>query len=259
MEGLQISGFEMSIEIGNKGHRVLQKTGTDHQCLSCGSKDDLGRKWYCSRACRQELSRGLDILTNLLRALAARYAAFFFDDEALTLDILTNNAKSGHRFVYRRKGGRRPAQDLRDMIDQLGDLWWEKKRRTGKRYRASQHVLEIATTKNIPPELVKPVEIASPHCVGKPLRYLRLSSQDLNAQNASQTIKSAYRRQALKHHPDRGGTSESFRELHKAFQELVSWLETPKMRTRRGLPGKWCFDGRTWHSPLRSRKISIDD
>jgi hypothetical protein len=142
------------------------------------------------------------------------------------------------------------------MIDELGDLWWEKKRRTGKRYRASQYLLETATKKNIPLEQVKPLEIASPHCVGKPLRYLKLSNDDLNGCNASEAVKSAYRRQALRHHPDRGGTSESFRELHQAYQKLISWLETPKMRTRRGLPGKWCFDGKTWRSPLRNGKGS---
>jgi hypothetical protein len=141
------------------------------------------------------------------------------------------------------------------MIDELGDLWWKKKRHTGKRYRASQHVLEAATEKNIPLELVKPLEIASPHCVGKSLRYLKLCNEDLNGHNAGEAVKSAYRRQAMKHHPDRGGSSRSFRELHNAYQELVAWLETPKMRTRRGLPGKWCFDGKRWRSPLRSNKI----
>ena len=238
-----------------KTHNTVEKIESEHQCLSCGYTENLGRKWYCSKNCRQELVRGLDILVNLLRALAVRYAAFSFDDDSLVLDILTNNAKSGHRFVYERKTGRRPAQDLRDMIDELGNLWWEKKRHTGKRYRASQHVLEAATEKNIPLELVKPLEIASPHCVGKPLRYLKLTNDDLNGHNAGEAVKSAYRRQAMKHHPDRGGTEQSFRELHNAYQKLVLWLETPKMRTRRGLPGKWCFDGKTWRSPLRTSKV----
>ena len=125
-----------------KKHTTVEKIGTEHQCLSCGSTDNLGRRWYCSKNCRQELVRGLDILVNLLRALGARYAAFSFDDDALILDVLTNNAKSGHRFVYERTSGKRPAQDLRTMIDELGELWWEKKRHTGKRYRASQHALE---------------------------------------------------------------------------------------------------------------------
>ena len=241
LERPKLSDILKCMESADKTHTTVQKNETQHQCLSCGCTKNLGRKWYCSKNCRQELARGLDILVNLLRALAVRYAAFSFDDESLMLDILTNNAKSGHRFVYERKSGRRPAQDLRDMIDELGDLWWEKKRHTGKRYRASQHVLEAATEKDIPLELVKPLEIASPHCVGKSLRYLKLSNDDLNGDNAGEAVKSAYRRQALKHHPDRGGSAQSFRELHEAYQELVSWLEDTKNADSTRAPGEMVF------------------
>lgn len=231
----------------------LRRNENVHRCLSCGTTNNLGRKSYCSQTCRQELCRGLDILTSLLRALTTRYATFSFDREYLTLDILTYSSKSGHRFVYLRKSGRKPAQDLRDMINELGDLWWEKKHRTGKRYRASQYVLDTAVKKDIPGELLAPFEITRPHRIGKSLRYLKLSNEDLRSGNAHDTIKSAYRRQARKHHPDYGGTEKSFCELHDAYEELVSWLSTPKLRTRRGLPGKWCFDGRAWRTPLRTK------
>jgi len=199
------------------------------------------------------LFRGLEILVNLLRALATRYATFTFDREYLTLDIVICSAKSGHRFIFERSEGKKPSQDLRQMINELGELWWEKKRRTGKRYRASQHVLDCAAKKDIPREWIEPLEITRPHAIGKSLRYLKLTVRDLNSENARDAVKTAYRRQALKHHPDCGGSERSFHDLHSAYQELVSWLDMPKVRTRRGLPGKWCFDGKSWRSPLRNR------
>ena len=64
-------------------------------------------------------------------------------------------------------------------------------------------------------------------------------------------IKSAYRRQALRHHPDHGGDSASFRRIHQAYQELVDWAESPSFVNRRGFPDKWFYDGMTnrWVQP----------
>ena len=222
-----------------------------YQCFSCGTNENMGRKRYCSKECRTELLRRLDILSGLLRALEARYASFSFNESTLVLDVLTNGSKKGYRFLCKRKRKNRPAHDLYHMADELGNLWWEKQKQTGKRYRASRYLLESAAKHIIPPASVTPLEIKSPVRVGKSLVSLKLTREDLNSRKAHMAVKSAYRREALKYHPDRGGNSASFRKVNNAYEELLNWLEAPELRTRRGIPGKWFFDGKKWNPPLR--------
>jgi len=221
-----------------------------YQCLACGTTEGIGRKKYCSKECRRELLHRLEILTGLLRALGTKYAAFSFTESKLILDILTNDSKRVSRFLYKRTLCRKPAQDVYDMADELGNLWWEKKRLTGKRYRATQYLLEMATENSIAPNLVTPLEIKRPIRIGKSLTHLKLTNEDLISCKAHNAIKSAYRKEALKHHPDCGGDSASFRKINSAYQNLVDWLKTPALRIRRGIPGKWYFDGRKWKPPL---------
>jgi hypothetical protein len=222
-----------------------------YQCFSCGTNENIGRKRYCSKDCRTELMRKLDVLSGLLRALEARYASFSFTESALILDVLTNGSKKGYRFLYNRNRKNRPAHDLYHMADELGNLWWEKQKQTGKRYRASRHLLENAARCMIPPASVTPLEIKTPVRVRKPLVCLKLTREDLNSHEAHLAVKSAYRKEALKHHPDRGGNSASFRKVNSAYEELLNWLEAPELRIRRGIPGKWFFDGMKWKTPLR--------
>jgi len=235
---------DKSITVDKKGN----------QCLSCGASENIGRKRYCSKECRLDLFHRLDILTSLLRALSTKYAAFYFTESTLILELLPFDSKRVYRCFYERTRGRIPAQDLFDMTDSLGKLWWEKKRRTGKRYRASQYLLEKAFEKNITSDTIIPIEIKHPLRVGRPLKYLNLTHDDLNSRNAEEAVKSAYRREALKNHPDRGGDSRLFRKINEAYQDLVSWLNAPALRKRRGIPGKWCFDGKRWITPLRPSK-----
>lgn len=190
-------------------------------------------------------------MSGLLRALEARYASFSFTQSVLVLDILTNGSKKGYRFLYKRTCKNRPARDLYHMADELGNLWWEKQKQTGKRYRASRYLLESAAQGIIPLASVIPLEIKSPARVGKSLVCLKLRREDLNSQKAHRAVKSAYRREALKHHPDRGGNAAAFRKVNNAYEELLNWLEAPELRTRSGIPGKWFFDGKKWKSPLR--------
>lgn len=211
----------------------------------------MGKRRYCSKECRTELLRQLDIMSGLLRALETRYASFSFTDAVLVLDVVTNGSKKGYRFLYKRKRNSMPAHDLYRMADELGSKWWEKQKQTGKRYRASRHVFESAAQSTIPCALVTPLEIRSPFRIGKSLMCLNLRYEDLNSQNSHRAVKSAYRREALKHHPDRGGNSASFRKVNSAYEDLLHWLEAPELRTRRGIPGKWFFDGKKWKSPLR--------
>ncbi|MBN2467104.1 MAG: J domain-containing protein [Deltaproteobacteria bacterium] len=228
-------------------------------CLSCGSTEDLGRRRYCTPPCRQELIRKLKILTGLLRALHTRYATFSFTESALVLDLITYGSKRVYRFLYQRTWGRKPAQDLFDMTDGLGNVWWENKKRTGKRYRATQYLLEKAFAGHIPSESLVPVEINHPHRVSKPLHCLKLTGDDLSSSRAHEAVKSAYRREALKKHPDCGGDSASFRKINQAYQDLLTWLQAPELRKRKGLPEKWFFDGTRWIPPLPPAKKETEE
>jgi hypothetical protein len=191
------------------------------------------------------------VLKSLLRALRTRYATFSFTESSLILDLLTCNSPRVYTFIYQRTNGRKPAHDLRVMTDAFGTLWWESQRRTGKRYRASQSLLEQATSNDGSSDSVIPLEINSPLRIGKFLKCLKLTFKDVRSGKARETVKSAYRRAALKYHPDRGGESGSFRKVSHAYQEILKWIKAPELRIRRGLPGKWCFDGRRWITPLR--------
>lgn len=225
----------------------------EYYCLSCGSTENIGRRRYCSKTCRLDLLWRLRILATLLRALRTREATFSFTESSLTVDIRTCDSKKAYRFEYARKKKRKPALDLYEMTDELGGLWWEREKITGKRYRASQFLLERAVRKNVSAEEVMPQRIKRPLRIGKSLTCLRLESTDLYSENAREAVKAAYRREALKHHPDRGGTSSSFRRVNNAYQELLSWLENPELRVRLGVPDKWYFDGQRWKSPLQVR------
>lgn len=220
------------------------------KCLSCGTTEISGRKRYCSNECRQQLSRRLHILAGLLRALRTRYATFSFNDLFLVLDIKPQGSRKVYRFTFHRSQKHKPAQDLYTMTDEMGSLWWDNKKRTGKSYRASQHLLDRAIRDNIPPESVIPLEVKSPARIGKFLNSLKLTHDDLKSTMAHKAVKSAYRKEALKYHPDRGGDSASFRKINTAYEELITWLKSPAIRIRKGIPGKWCFDGNKWKTPL---------
>jgi hypothetical protein len=65
-------------------------------------------------------------------------------------------------------------------------------------------------------------------------------------------IKRAYRKQALRHHPDHGGDSRSFIRIHRAYEELLTWAKSPSFVRRRGFFDKWFFDGdrNVWVQPI---------
>ena len=220
------------------------------QCPSCGTSEILGRRRYCSQECRQQLFRRLHILSGLLRALGTRYAAFFFTESSLVLDIKPQGSKKVYRFMYHRSHKQNPSQALYHLTDELGSVWWDKKNRTGKRYQASQQVLNMAIKDTICPDAVIPLEVKSPARVKKFLASLKLTHKDLRSSHAYQTVKSAYRKQALNHHPDRGGNSAAFRKINSDYQELIKWLKSPVLQIQKGIPGKWYFDGKKWKTPL---------
>mgnify|MGYP000337887850 CR=1 FL=1 len=85
----------------------------------------------------------------------------------------------------------------------------------------------------------------------KSLTFLKLEKSDLNSPELQKKIKSAYRKQAMQHHPDLGGNATIFRKLHEAYEQMIKWSENPVFIMRRGFPDKWFYDGTTnrWRQP----------
>jgi len=225
-----------------------------NRCLSCGAMENMGRRRYCSVECRQRLRYQLNVRTGLLRALNTRYATFYFTDRMLVMDLLPFDSRQIFSYMFPRSDKSKPGEDFSRMADQLGSAWWTEARRTNKRYLASRHLLELADRNHTRTEHVKPMEMKKPVLIGESVVLLRLNRSQLDDPHLIQTIKQAYRRQALKHHPDLGGNANAFRRIHQAYQQLIAWAENPTFVRRRGFPDKWFYDGyqNRWIQPTPS-------
>ena len=222
-----------------------------NRCLSCGTSEDMRRRRYCSIECRQRLRHNLNIRTGLLKALNTRYAAFYFTDSLVILDVLPYGSGELFSYIFPRTRGRKPVEDFCTMSNILGNAWWAERNRTNKRYLATRLVLEKAESKNVNSTPIKPLEVKAPARLARSLNFLRLKKADLNSPELKRKIKSAYRQQAMKHHPDLGGDAAVFRKLHDAYEQIIKWSENPVFISRRGFPDKWFYDGGTnrWVQP----------
>ena len=193
----------------------------------------------------------LNLRTGLLRALNTRYATFYFTESIIILDILPYGSEELFSYIFPRTLGRKPVEDFRTMANILGNAWWAERRRTNKRYLATQLILEKAELRNSGSASVRPLEILEPASVAKSLTFLRLKKTDLHSPGLQKKIKSAYRKQAMKHHPDLGGDAAGFRKLHEAYEQIIKWSENPVFVRRRGFPDKWFYEGSTvrWLQP----------
>ena len=221
--------------------RAIKKFKSEQQsglrrCLSCGTLENMQRRKYCSVECRQRLRNQLNMRTGLLKALQTKCATFYFTDDVIILDVLPWGAAELSSFIYPRSNGKKPVDDFCTLSNLLGNAWWAERRRTNKRYLASRHVFDFAHGKNGDPDLVKPVHIRQPAKLYNSLTFLKLNRKDLESQDLPDIIKSAYRRQALKMHPDHGGSASLFRKLQKAYEQLVNWADNPVYTTRRPSP-----------------------
>jgi hypothetical protein len=222
------------------------------RCLSCGVEIASPRRHYCSVDCHQKLRRYLAISSGLLQTLNARYATFFFTDVLLVLDLLPYDREAVFSFIQARSARRTPAEDFFRMITRLGNHWWAEKERTRKRYLASRHLLKMARRQEDAFGSLRPREELRPTMLGGSLVQLKLRREDLNSPELQRIIKSAFRRQALRYHPDRGGSSAMFQKLHAAYEQMLEWAESPTFTTSRGFPDRWFYDGRTnrWVQPM---------
>ena len=126
-------------------------------CLSCGAGLSRRRRRYCSDTCREKLDAKLNLALGLLNALNVRFATFSFNHSTFDLNLLLENAEV-FSFLCERKAGRKPAQDLWELVESLGKLWHCKMKQTGRRYVACRHVLDQAERNSLSPDSLKPSE-----------------------------------------------------------------------------------------------------
>lgn len=211
-------------------------------CLSCGRTKNLGQRKYCSIACRQELRYRLNVRTGLLKALNTRYATFSFTGSFIIMDVLPFDTPEIFSFVFPRAPRKNPAHDFSRMADQLGNAWWAEKKRTNKNYLATRQLLNHARRNSAADRSIQPEEIKMPLIKGASLIRLKLDRASLESPELKQMIKSAFRSQAKKNHPDLGGDNATFRKIHEAYEELIEWSENPTFTRRCGFPDKWFYD-----------------
>jgi hypothetical protein len=225
------------------------------RCLSCGTDKIKPGRRYCSKECRQQISWVLSLSKGLLKTFNARYAAFSFTHEHVTLDILPVWSKRISRFVCLRSPQNKPAEDLKNLILQSGKEWHHLVNNKTSKSFASLYLLEKNHKKDIDPESVKPLRKARlrlSKIENKCLKILQLDRKDLSSDGHLSKIKSAYKKMAKLYHPDMGGDEERFKQLNEAHRKMLLWAENPQYTSRKALPDCWSYDGSTsrWSPPL---------
>ncbi len=224
-------------------------------CLSCGTTEMNGGRRYCSAACREQILWVLSLAKGLLRVFNARYAAFTFDQKRVFLDILPLRSREISRFTCRRRNGRKPAEDLKDLILQYGEEWHEMVSHHNSKGYASLFLLRKNQDNRLQPNTVMPDNRISPRfsrMERESMKALRIGVNELLSKSSTKKIRSAYKKMAKVHHPDKGGNAEDFRRLTEAHDQMLFWAENPKFTARKALTGCWSYDGYTsrWAPPL---------
>ena len=94
------------------------------KCLACGADGIKPRRRYCSSECREQMMWVLSLSKGLLRVFNARYAAFSFDKSYVVLDVLPIWSREISRFLFRRRSGKKPAEDLKTLILRSAEEWY---------------------------------------------------------------------------------------------------------------------------------------
>ncbi len=225
------------------------------KCLSCGTSENINNRCYCSVRCRQILRQRLNARNGLLQALNTRWAAFYFSDTMIHLDIAAAGYRDIFRFSSERDSGSNPSEDFCRMANELGKAWWEEERKSKKKYLASRHVLALAE-KSPMIAAARPRILKDYYIQKSSLSCLGINKADLASAHLKKIIKNAYRRQAKIHHPDIGGYAATFRKINDAYQELLRWAENPHFIKRKGFADRWFYDGdsKKWAQPLPLKK-----
>ena len=234
------------------------KSRSVRRCLACGEALPPRNRRYCAMACQQYLLASLNRRTGLLQTLNTRYATFYFTEFVIMMDLLLYDSDQIFSYMLPRSPGRKPVEDFCQLSNMLGTLWWNERDRTKKRYVATQQVLEQARKLDAPVGAVMPVSFSIPSIRSGNLVTLELCAEDLIPANLELRIKSAYRRQVKKHHPDLGGSRETFLKIQEAYETLSHWARHPTYVRRRGFPDKWLYQGayNYWIKPVMPRNKS---
>ena len=197
----------------------------------------------------------LSLSKGLLRIFNTRYASFFFNNKYVILDILPVWSKEISRFTQRRTSGKKPAEDLKDLILQYGKEWYHMINNNNSKSYASLLLLKKCCNNRIPPDSIKPDNRVRPRFSKhekESMRLLRLELRELISEGHVSKIRSAYRRMAKVHHPDMGGNPEKFKKLNEAHQQMLLWAENPQFTSRKALIDCWSYDSSTnrWAPPL---------
>lgn len=226
------------------------------RCLACGAPLPSRRRRWCATSCPQYLLASLNRRTGLLQTLSIRYATFYFTEFMIVMDLLPYDRNQIYSYMLPRSGRRKPVEGFCELSNILGTLWWNEKNRTKKRYLASKEVLDRANKPQASVGIVMPTALTVPSVRSSNLIRLELQAEDLAPANLKDRIKSAYRRQAKKHHPDLGGRPETFLKIQEAYEKLTLWAKHPTFVRRRGFPDKWLYEGayNRWIKPIIPRK-----
>jgi hypothetical protein len=197
----------------------------------------------------------LSLSKGLLIAFNARYAAFSFDQDFVVLDILPVWSQEISRFLYKRPGGKKPAEDLKNLILQSGSEWYHLVHNRTSRSYASLFLLKKNNKKELNPKSIRPDKRLKPRLSRyerECLKLLELQIEELFSEGHAARIRSAYKRLAKVYHPDMGGDAEKFKKLNAAHQQMLMWVENPHFTLRRALLDCWSYEGATnkWSPPL---------
>ncbi len=221
-------------------------------CVSCGGALPKRKQKYCSMDCRDKLLFALRWLTNLLQPLRTRYASFFFTGSKLIINLISYHSKESLTYYSNRTPGILPAKDLQNMILSLSRQWHNENERMNCRQLASISVLEKAHKGAASFDSIK---LKTEKRISKVFKYmtcLKIPMTVLESESAHQTIKSAYRKEVMKHHPDHGGEDELFISIVQSYNEIMGWIKNPTYSARRGIRGMWSYDGdlQKWYPPM---------
>lgn len=239
----------------NNRSLTTTKTSKRGRCLACGITVLDKRRRYCSSECRKQILWVLSLSKGFLSIFNTRYAAFSFNRNYVILDIIASWSKDISRFIHKRSYGKKPANDLKDLILNSGKEWYHIIGTNKSRSYASLFLLNRNSTKKINPDSIKPNNKVRPRFSKdekKSLNVLQMELKELIASEKKTKIKSAYKRLAKVLHPDMGGNEEDFKRLNEAHQQMLLWADNPQFTSRKALIDCWSFDADSnrWAPPL---------
>lgn len=225
------------------------------RCISCGSDLKKPRRRYCSDECCRKINWVLSLSKGLLRAFNTRYAAFYFTEGHVVLDVLPVWSKVISRFACERTAGLKPADDLKSLVLQSGKEWYELVNKRMSKSHASQSLLIKGHNNKIDPNSLRPNRKNLPRLSAREsacLKILRMKKEELSSEGHANKINAAYRKLAKVHHPDMGGDAEKFKQLNAAHKQMLLWAENPLFVSRKALEECWSYDAHTniWSPPL---------